>query len=154
MTPFDDIKDFAAALTRHRAVVGLDLGTKTIGVAVSDRQLSVASPLETIKRTKFGADAAAILAIAAGRDLGGIVLGLPRNMDGSEGPRAQSTRAFARNLSALTDMPITFGTNACPLSPLNARCWRRIRHANVAPRSLIMWRRLIYCRARWTVWRI
>ena len=108
MTPFDDIKDFAAALTRHRAVVGLDLGTKTIGVAVSDRQLSVASPLETIKRTKFGADAAAILAIAAGRDLGGIVLGLPRNMDGSEGPRAQSTRAFARNLSALTDMPITF----------------------------------------------
>ncbi|HBN30745.1 MAG TPA: Holliday junction resolvase RuvX, partial [Rhodobacteraceae bacterium] len=62
----------------------------------------------TIKRTKFGADAAAILAIAAGRDLGGIVLGLPRNMDGSEGPRAQSTRAFARNLSALTDMPITF----------------------------------------------
>ena len=108
MTPFDDIKDFAAALARHRAVVGLDLGTKTIGVAVSDRQLSVASPLETIKRTKFGADAAAILAIAAGRDLGGIVLGLPRNMDGSEGPRAQSTRAFARNLSALTDMPITF----------------------------------------------
>ncbi|MDA0223767.1 MAG: Holliday junction resolvase RuvX [Rhodobacterales bacterium] len=108
MTPFDDIKDFAAALTRHHAVVGLDLGTKTIGVAVSDRQLSVASPLETIKRTKFGADAAAILAIAAGRDLGGIVLGLPRNMDGSEGPRAQSTRAFARNLSALTDMPITF----------------------------------------------
>ena len=108
MTPFDDIKDFAAALTRHHGVVGLDLGTKTIGVAVSDRQLSVASPLETIKRTKFGADAAAILAIAAGRDLGGIVLGLPRNMDGSEGPRAQSTRAFARNLSALTDMPITF----------------------------------------------
>ena len=108
MTPFEDIASFAGALGRRRAVIGLDLGTKTIGVAVSDRELSVASPLETIKRSKFGADAAAILKIATTREIGGIILGLPRNMDGSEGPRAQSTRAFARNLSALCDLPISY----------------------------------------------
>lgn len=100
--------DFAAALPPHRALMGLDLGTRTIGVAVSDTLRSVASPLRTIRRTRFGADAAAVLALVAERDLGGIVLGLPRNMDGSEGPRAQSTRAFARNLSGLTELPITF----------------------------------------------
>ena len=87
-------EDFAAALPRDAAITGLDLGTVTIGVAVSDRMLSVASPLETIKRRKFGLDAARLLEIVAAREIGGIVLGLPRNMDGSEGPRAQSTRAF------------------------------------------------------------
>ncbi|MCB2130599.1 MAG: Holliday junction resolvase RuvX [Rhodobacteraceae bacterium] len=102
------IEDFHAALPRDRALAGLDLGTKTIGVAVSDRRLSVATPLETIRRTKFTADAAALLAICAKREIGGIVLGLPRNMDGTEGPRCQSTRAFARNLERLTDLPITF----------------------------------------------
>ena len=102
------MEDFAAALPRDRALAGLDLGTKTIGVAVSDRRLSVATPLETIKRTKFTADANALLAICAKREIGGLVLGLPRNMDGSEGPRCQSTRAFARNLERLTDLPITF----------------------------------------------
>jgi putative Holliday junction resolvase len=99
---------FAAALPPMRAVAGLDLGDKTIGVAVSDRMLSIASPLQTIRRTKFGADAAALIAILDARDIGGIILGLPRNMDGSEGPRCQSTRAFARNLSRLTDRPIGF----------------------------------------------
>jgi len=108
VTPFEDITEFAAALAHLRPVIGLDLGTKTIGVAVSDTYKSVASPLETIKRTKFGADAAAILVLAGGRNVAGIILGLPRNMDGSEGPRAQSTRAFARNLSKLTDLPIGF----------------------------------------------
>lgn len=102
------MEDFAAALPRDRALAGLDLGTKTIGVAVSDRRLSVATPLETIKRTKFTADANALLAICAKREIGGIVLGLPRNMDGSEGPRCQSTRAFARNLERLTELPITY----------------------------------------------
>jgi len=102
------LADFAAALPAGRAVIGLDLGEKTIGVAVSDTLLSVASPLRTIRRTRFTADAAAILAIAGPRAIGGIVLGLPYNMDGSEGPRAQSTRAFARNLSRLTDLPIGF----------------------------------------------
>ena len=91
-----------------RAVFGLDLGTKTIGVAISDTRRAIASPAETIRRTKFGKDAEALLALAAGRDAAGFVLGLPRNMDGSEGPRCQSTRAFARNLSRLTDLPIGF----------------------------------------------
>ena len=88
--------------------MGLDLGTRTIGVAVSDSGRRIASPLQTINRTRFGADAAALLALAAARRIGGLVLGLPRNMDGSEGPRAQSTRAFARNLAGLTELPITF----------------------------------------------
>lgn len=105
---YDEIDAFAAALPRGAALAGLDLGTKTIGVAVSDRMLSVATPLETIKRKKFGMDAAALSAILTAREIGGIVLGLPRNMDGSEGPRCQSTRAFARNFDALHALPITF----------------------------------------------
>ncbi|MBN2760625.1 MAG: Holliday junction resolvase RuvX [Rhodobacteraceae bacterium] len=100
--------EFAAALPPMRAVAGLDLGEKTIGVAVSDRMLSIASPLQTIRRKKFGLDAAALLEILDAREIGGIILGLPRNMDGSEGPRCQSTRAFARNLSRLTERPIGF----------------------------------------------
>nr|WP_254899263.1 Holliday junction resolvase RuvX [Thalassococcus arenae] len=90
------------------ALAGLDLGTKTIGVAVSDRMRSVATPLETVRRRKFTLDAEVLRAILVGRDIGGVVLGLPRNMDGSEGPRCQSTRAFARNFAALWDGPITF----------------------------------------------
>jgi putative holliday junction resolvase len=104
----DSIADFVAALAPLRAVAGLDLGDKTIGVAVSDRHLSVGSPLTTIRRTKFTQDAAALMKIVTEREIGGIVLGLPLNMDGSEGPRCQSTRAFARNLSRLTDLPIAF----------------------------------------------
>lgn len=104
----DDIEEFAAALPRDRALFGLDLGTKTLGVATSDLRRSVASPVETIRRSKFTADANALLALADGRQVAGFVLGLPRNMDGSEGPRCQSTRAFARNLAKLTDLPITF----------------------------------------------
>lgn len=108
MAVFDRIEDFAATLPARRALAGLDLGEKTIGVAVSDRMLSVASPLQTIRRRKFGLDASALLEIVAARDIGGLVLGLPRNMDGTEGPRCQSTRAFARNLSSLCDLPMTF----------------------------------------------
>ncbi|HHI69510.1 MAG TPA: Holliday junction resolvase RuvX [Rhodobacteraceae bacterium] len=104
----ETVEDFAAALPRMQAIAGLDLGEKTIGVAVSDSFLTVATPLETIRRRKFGLDAARLLEIAKERCLGGFVLGLPRNMDGSEGPRCQSTRAFARNLSRLTDLPIGF----------------------------------------------
>lgn len=104
----ETIEDFVAALPQMRALAGLDLGEKTIGVAVSDRMLSVASPLQTIRRSKFTADAAALLALTDARQIGGLILGLPRNMDGSEGPRCQSTRAFARNLSRLTEMPIGF----------------------------------------------
>jgi putative Holliday junction resolvase len=105
---FDQIEEFNTALPRMRGLIGLDLGSKTIGVAISDSLLSVASPHETIQRKKFGVDAARLLEITAERQLGGIILGLPLNMDGSEGPRCQSTRAFARNLMRLTDLPIGF----------------------------------------------
>ncbi|MEM8577453.1 MAG: Holliday junction resolvase RuvX [Pseudomonadota bacterium] len=105
---FDGAQDFAAALPARGALMGLDLGTKTIGVAVSDTFRSVATPLETVKRKKFGVDAAALQAVITARDVAGVVLGLPRNMDGTEGPRAQSTRAFARNFAALWDGPIGF----------------------------------------------
>ena len=105
---FELIDDFAAELPRARALVGLDLGTKTIGVSVSDGLLSVASPLETIKRTKYTADAARLEQIIDARNIGGIVLGLPFNMDGSEGPRCQSTRAFARNFARQSELPITY----------------------------------------------
>ena len=88
------------------ALVGLDLGTKTIGVAVSDPDRKLATAVETIQRKAFKAAAARLLAISAERKAVGIVLGLPINMDGSEGPRAQSTRAFARNLAGLTELAI------------------------------------------------
>lgn len=104
----ENVEAFAEALPRTGAVAGLDLGTKTIGIAVSDGLRSVASPLTVIRRTKFTADAQALLQVVQDRALVGLVLGLPRNMDGSEGPRAQSTRAFARNLERLTPLPITF----------------------------------------------
>ncbi len=104
----EDPAAFVAALAPRGALMGLDLGEKTIGVAVSDTWRRIATPLETVRRVKFGVDAAALLALTGPRDIKGIVLGLPRNMDGSEGPRCQSTRAFARNLSRLTDIPITF----------------------------------------------
>lgn len=104
----DDPAEFAALLPAYAPLAGLDLGTKTIGVAVSDAGHMIATPLETIKRTKFTADADALLKIMTHRQIAGLVLGLPRNMDGSEGPRAQATRAFARNLSRLSEVPITF----------------------------------------------
>lgn len=101
-------EEFGATIPEFGAIAGLDLGTVTIGVAVSDRMLSVASPLETVRRKKFTLDAGRLLEIAKARALAGFVLGLPRNMDGSEGPRCQATRAFARNLERLTPLPITF----------------------------------------------
>ncbi len=104
----DDFQDYAAALPAMTALMGLDLGEKTIGVAVSDRMRTVASPLETVRRKKFTLDSARLIEIVTDREIGGILLGLPKNMDGTEGPRCQSTRAFARNLSRLTDLPIGF----------------------------------------------
>lgn len=105
----EDIADFASALPPMTALAGLDYGDKTIGVAVSDGMRQVATPLDTIRRgKKFTQDADALIAILDKRGISGLVLGLPRNMDGTEGPRCQKTRAFARNLSRLTDRPITF----------------------------------------------
>ena len=102
------MEGFAAALPAIGALAGLDLGTRTLGVAVSDGLRSVATPLRTIRRTKFTADAEALEAILAERGVAGIVLGLPLNMDGSEGPRAQATRAFARNLARRVETPIAY----------------------------------------------
>jgi putative Holliday junction resolvase len=89
-------------------LMGLDLGTKTIGVAISDSLRMAASPIETIKRTKFTADAERLLTLIEKNNVTGIVMGLPLNMDGSEGPRAQSARAFVRNLKQKTNLPIVF----------------------------------------------
>ncbi|MGN6100144.1 MAG: Holliday junction resolvase RuvX [Devosia sp.] len=97
-----------AGLPATGKLLGLDLGTKTIGIALSDGMRYSATPLETIRRTKFTADAERIKALIAENRAVGIVLGLPLNMDGSEGPRAQSTRAFARNLARLVDIPLAF----------------------------------------------
>ena len=93
-------------LPERGALIGLDLGTKTIGVAVSDPDRRLATGVTTVQRKAFTADANAVLALAAERQATGFVLGLPINMDGTEGPRAQSTRAFARNFAKLTALPI------------------------------------------------
>ncbi|UTH43250.1 Holliday junction resolvase RuvX [Loktanella salsilacus] len=104
----EDVSSFLGNVPAFGALAGLDLGTVTIGVAVSDVMRGVATPTETIKRKKFGVDAAALLALCEKRQITGLVLGLPLNMDGSEGPRCQATRAFARNLERLTPLPITY----------------------------------------------
>lgn len=98
--------ELAQRLSGPAPLIGLDLGTKTIGVAVSDRLRTIATPRLTIKRTKFTADADQLLKLATDEAAAGFVLGLPVNMDGSQGPRVQSTHAFARNLAKLTDLPI------------------------------------------------
>ena len=100
------LAEMAALLAARGALIGLDLGSKTIGVAASDPDRRLAAGVETIARKTFTADTKRLLALAAERKAAGFVLGLPLNMDGSEGPRAQSIRAFARNLARLTDLPI------------------------------------------------
>jgi putative Holliday junction resolvase len=103
--PFSEV---VPHLPPRGALLGLDLGTKTIGIASSDPERRLAAGVETISRRTFSVDAARLLSLAAERKATGLVLGLPLNMDGSEGPRAQSTRAFARNLAKLTALPIAF----------------------------------------------
>ncbi len=104
----DDIQGFHAALPPFKAIAGLDLGEKTIGVAISDLRRSIATPIDIIRRVKFTEDATKLMALLTARNVAGILFGLPLNMDGSEGPRVQSTRAFARNLTRLTDLPIFY----------------------------------------------
>jgi putative Holliday junction resolvase len=104
--PLLDLPQFAAALPRTAAVLGVDPGEKRIGVAVSDTTRLIASSLDTIARTKFAADAEALLKFYDARQCAGFVIGLPLNMDGSSGPAAQSARAFARNLLAKRDAPL------------------------------------------------
>ncbi len=102
------IAAFAEASQGAPRLIGLDLGTKTIGLALSDIGRQIASPLETIRRVKFTPDAGRIVSLCATHDVGGLVIGLPLNMDGSEGPRAQSSRSFARNLKPLLPLPVLF----------------------------------------------
>lgn len=104
--PVVTLVEAAALIPERGALIGLDLGTKTIGVAVSDPSRRLAAPVVTIARARFADDAADLLKLAEERRAVGFVLGLPLNMDGSEGPRAQATRAFARNLAKLTALPI------------------------------------------------
>jgi putative holliday junction resolvase len=102
------IEVVGAQLTRGQRLMGIDLGTKTIGLALSDVERRLASPLETLKRGKFSVDADALLARVQKFDVAAFVIGLPLNMDGSEGPRVQATRAFVRNLGRLTPAPFVF----------------------------------------------
>ena len=106
--PVLDLLELPAATPPLTPLVGLDLGEKTIGVAVSDGTRTVASPLQLIRRTKFTDDANALFKLMEGRGASGLVIGLPVNMDGTAGPRCQSARAFARNLIRLRDLPIAF----------------------------------------------
>ncbi|MBV9566783.1 MAG: Holliday junction resolvase RuvX, partial [Hyphomicrobiales bacterium] len=105
-TPVD--LETLAALPRYARLMGLDMGAKTIGVSLSDVERIIASPLKTILRTKFTKDVRELSELIARHGVGGIVLGLPRNMDGSEGPAAQSARSFARNLAPLISLPLAF----------------------------------------------
>ena len=103
-----DLLNLKAALGRQSRLLGLDVGSKTIGLAISDSSLRVASPLSTIRRAKFATDAQEINQIIAERGIGGLVIGLPIAMDGSEGPRCQSVRQFGANLLAVIDLPVAF----------------------------------------------
>jgi putative Holliday junction resolvase len=105
-TTIEEMDIFLAAAGPGGRLIGIDAGTKTLGLALSDVTRTIASPLETIIRKKFTTDAARLLALIAEHGVTGLVLGLPRNLDGREGPRAQATRALARNLNKITDVPI------------------------------------------------
>ena len=106
--PVIAVTDLPAALDGGKTLAGLDLGDKTIGVAVSDKSLSFAHPRPVILRKKFSLDAAALLSLLAKENAGAVAMGLPVNMDGSEGPRAQASRAFVRNMARLSDLPFVF----------------------------------------------
>lgn len=106
--PTISLEDFTKSSQLKGRIAGLDLGTKTIGVSISDTMHTISSGLETIKRTKFKNDGARLLEIIEEHEIIAFVIGLPLNMDGTEGPRVQSTKAFARNLAKLTDLPLIF----------------------------------------------
>ncbi len=135
----DNIITIEEALVRHEnntRIVGLDLGSKTIGVALSDTLLTIASPSHTIKRTKFAKDAASLLEFCNEQNAYAFVLGLPLNMDGSEGPRVQATRAFARNMGNLCRLPIVLwderlSTVAAERAMLEADLSRKKRAAKI-----------------------
>lgn len=142
--PVIALTDLPAALAPRASLAGLDLGEKTIGVAVSDSTRSIASPLETIRKTKFTADAEALFRLMESREAAGLIIGLPVNMDGSEGPRAQSARAFARNILRLRDLPIAFwdermSTMAVNRMLIDEADATRARRAQVVDRAAAAW---------------
>lgn len=139
-----DILELPAALAKGETLAGLDLGEKTIGVAVSDVSLMIASPLELIRRVKFTADAEALLRLMDGRRAAGVVIGLPVNMDGTEGPRCQSTRAFTRNLLRLRDLPVAFWDERLSSAAVNRMLTReadasRARRAELVDKAAAAW---------------
>ena len=108
VAPLVEIADLPKLLAAEARLLGLDVGTKTVGLALSDVTRSIATPYHTLRRTKFTKDAEAIREVIEQNEVGALVIGLPLNLDGSEGPRAQSTRAFARNLARHVAVPIAF----------------------------------------------
>jgi len=139
-----DLTELPAALPAYAPVVGLDLGERTIGVAVSDATRTVASPMETIRKTKFTDDAKRLFALMESRGAAGLVIGLPVNMDGTEGVRCQSNRAFARNLLRLRDLPIAFwdermSTMAVNRMLIDEMDINRARRAEVVDKAAAAW---------------
>lgn len=108
VAPLIAIEDLPRLLVPEARLLGLDVGTKTVGMALSDVTRSIATPYDTVRRTKFTADAKSIRDVVARNGVGALVIGLPLHLDGSEGRRAQSTRAFARNLAAHVEVPMVF----------------------------------------------
>ncbi len=130
----EDVEAFAARLKYGGRLIGIDAGTKTLGLALSDVTRTIASPLLVLRRKKFKEDAAELLRLAAEHEIAGFVLGLPTNLDGTAGPRVQATRAFARNLNALSGLPILLwderlSTAAAERTLLEADASRRRRAA-------------------------
>jgi putative Holliday junction resolvase len=139
-----DLTELPAALPAYAPVVGLDLGERTIGVAVSDATRTVASPMETIRKTKFTDDAKRLFALMESRGAAGLVIGLPVNMDGTEGVRCQSNRAFARNLLRLRDVPIAFWDERMSTMAVNRMLIQemdinRARRAEVVDKAAAAW---------------
>ncbi|CAN7300222.1 Holliday junction resolvase RuvX [Phenylobacterium sp. LjRoot219] len=139
-----DLSEFSAALPAYAPVVGLDLGERTIGVAVSDTTRTVASPMETIRKTKFTDDAKRLFKLMESRGAVAIVIGLPVNMDGTEGTRCQSNRAFARNLLRLRDLPIVFWDERMSTMAVNRMLIEemdvtRARRAEVVDKAAAAW---------------
>ena len=139
-----DLLELPAALPSYTPIVGLDLGENTIGVAVSDATRSVASPLGLIRKTKFTDDATALFRLLESRGATGMVIGLPVNMDGSEGPRCQSSRAFARNILRLREVPIAFWDERMSTMAINRMLideadMNRARRAEVVDKAAAAW---------------
>lgn len=142
--PVLDLHDLAAASPSGTPWLGLDLGEKTIGVAASDATRMIASPLELVRKSKFTQDAEAVLKLMRGRNASGLIIGLPLNMDGTEGPRAQSCRAFARNLDRIQPVNVAFwderlSTSAVERFLIDELDLTRQRRAGVVDRTAAAW---------------